>query len=183
MSLAGRVLGKHSTQAVTGMDQVAKAFKMLPAELKKGNTRNPLNKALRSGAVVIQKDARNKVPIAPRPYTTRTDAGDLVTVRPGRLQESIRAVYVKQRQRGAAGQVVVKPFGREVRKLWGLGVMHWVPLEFGWTDRGGAHHSGYAFMRRAWEGSKGKALTRIVKRMKTTMENVAKKIRSQTRGR
>ena len=165
------------------MDQVARAFKMLPEELKRGNTRNPLNKALRSGAVVIQKDARNKVPIAPRPYTTMTDAGNSVTVRPGRLQESIRAVYVKQRQRGAAGQVVVKPFGKEVRKLWGAGVAYWVPLEFGWTGRDGTRYSGFAFMRRAWEGSKGKALTRIVKRMKVTMENVAKKIRSKNRGR
>lgn len=170
-------------QRVEGLDALARAFKALPDPLKRGNARNPLNKALRSGGVVFQKEARRWVPIAAKPYRTTTDEGNAVTVRPGKLRESIRAVYVKQRARGIAGQVVVKPFGKEIRKLYGTGVGYWVPMEFGWTDPGGTRHAGFKFMRRAWASGRVKALDRIVKRLRVTMLKAAAEARKASRGR
>lgn len=158
---------------VEGLQQLAHALKQLPIEIAAKNG-GPLARALRAAAWVIRDKARGQAPKAAKPYVVSTKS-KTVKVHPGRLRESIIAVRARRPAGGVNEQYVIKPFGRNIRKKYGVGVAYWHLLEFGFTARNGQKiHK--PFLRPAFNASRQSSLEEFKRHMRAGIERARKKI-------
>lgn len=158
---------------VDGLQQLAHALKQLPIEIAAKNG-GPLARALGSTARIIRDSARALAPISAKPYTVSTKTRT-VKVNPGRLREAIIAVRVRKPAGGVNEQYVVKPFGKSIRKKYGVGVAYWWLLEFGFTAKNGKKIK-RPFLLRAYKTSKSESLDEFKRHMAAGIERARKKI-------
>lgn len=159
---------------VEGMQQLAHALKQLPLEIAAKNG-GPLARALGAAARVIRDKAKGPpTPLAKKPYTVSLKS-KTVRVNPGRLRASVQAVRARRPDNGVNEQYVIKPFGRDIKKRYGVGVAYWWLLEFGFTakNRKKIHQP---FLLPAYKSSRSKALEEFKRHLSAGIERARKKI-------
>lgn len=137
---------KTGTIQITGLADLEKRLRELPDKL----ARNVMRGAVRAGAVVIQKEAKQKVPVAAGPYL-HGRKGIKTWYQPGTLKKGIK---VRSAPRGKAK-------GIEYWIYVSRNLYWWRFLEFG-TSKMKAANGGSGFMRPAFEAQKEAATVHAI---------------------
>jgi HK97 gp10 family phage protein len=148
---------KTGTISITGLSDLEKRLSDFPDKL----ARNILAGAIRAGAVVIQKEARQLAPISDRPHMLGKGSKAL-EIQPGTLKKSIKVRLAprKSRERPIEYWVYVS------KKAW-----YWKFVEFGTSKMAQKQ-----FMRPAFDGKKEAAIEAIRIYMSARIDKEAAKI-------
>lgn len=147
---------------VEGLAELHAALKALPVALQAG----PLRRAVRDGAVVVQKAAQVRAPVAEAAYVKQNK-----TIQPGTTR---RAIYIARSRENSSrvqeAYIVGIRYGKRYRKR-GLDAWYWRFLEFG-TSKMVAR----PFMRPAFQATRAEQVEAMRLRLATDIERIAKKI-------
>lgn len=159
---------KTGTIQITGLADLEKRLLDFPDKL----ARNVLRGAIRAGAVVIQKEARELVPVSEKPhylYSKRTAIMKRMghhykasLIQPGSLKKGIKVKIAPRKSRTQP----VEYWVYVSKALW-----YWKFIEFGTSKM-----SAKPFMRPAFDKMKGEALERIREYLAKRIDREAAKL-------
>jgi HK97 gp10 family phage protein len=134
---------KTGTIQITGLAELTRRLEQFPDKIAK----NMLGGAIRAGAVIIQKEARNLVPVSAEAHFLGKGSRK-VLIQPGELKRKGIKVRLAPRK---SRDVPITYWVYVSRKLW-----YWRFVEFGTSKM-----SSRPFMRPAFDTQKQKALETI----------------------
>lgn len=143
---------------IDGLKELEQRLAMLPAQIE----RKILIEAVKKGAQVIQKSAREKAPKSTAPHLLKSSRRQYASwILPGNLKRNIRVKIDRSKTRGYAVtyEVYVKN-----HVAW-----YWKFQELG-TSRHSAANGGTGFMRPAFEEMKYKAISEIEEQIRIRLD-------------
>ena len=147
---------RTGTISITGLAELEKNLLAFPDKIAK----RILSGAIRAGAVVIQKEARNLAPVSDAPHKLGKGS-KAVIINPGHLKRNIKVRLAPRKSRTVPIEYWVYVSG----KAW-----YWKFVEFGTSKM-----SGQPFMRPAFDGNKAEALERIKEYLAARIDKEAAK--------
>lgn len=156
----------QTTIKIHGAFEIARALNALPGKL---TDKKLLEKAMRSGAVLVRDEARNRVPVLKEPHPNRI-SGTLrraIQVSRGRPEKGARAVILVRIRPLTKGQIrkFVKSRLGKARNVTG-GDNPYDPFYWRFVEFGTSKMAARPFMRPAFESKKVAAVHKSIEQLR-----------------